>query len=55
VPSSLIKQDDRVRTWCDVEGDLLKMHAHRLTVAPGHDEAGGLALSGTDRAEQPCG
>jgi hypothetical protein len=30
------------------------VHAHRLAVAAGHDDAGGLALGGTDRPEQPC-
>src|SRR5512147_378824 len=38
----------------DVEGDLLEVHAHRLAVAPWHDDPGGFAFSGTDRTEQPC-
>jgi len=54
MPSGLIEQQDGMRPRCDVEGDLLEMHGHRLAVAPGHDDAGGLAFSGTDRAEQPC-
>jgi hypothetical protein len=29
-----------------VEGDLLEMHAHGLTVAAGHDDAGSLASAG---------
>src|SRR3546814_1953595 len=37
----------------DVEGDLLEVHAHRLAVAAGHDDAGGFTFGGTDRAEQP--
>ena len=44
-----------MRARRDVEGDLLEMHAHRLAVATGHDDAGGLAFSGADRAEEPCG
>jgi hypothetical protein len=54
VPSGLIEQEDRMRARRDVEGDLLEMHAHRLAVAPGHDDAGGLAFSRADRAEEPC-
>ena len=54
VPPGLVKQQDGMRPRCDVEGDLLEVHAHRLTVAAGHDDSGGLAFSGTDRAEQPC-
>lgn len=54
VPSGLIEQEYRMCARRDVEGDFLKMHAHRLTVAAGHDDAGGLAFGGTDRAKQPC-
>jgi hypothetical protein len=54
VPSGLIEQDDGVRAGRDVEGDLHEMHAHGLAVAPGHDDAGSLAFSGTDRPEDPC-
>src|SRR3546814_920138 len=54
VPSGLIEQDDSVRAGRDVEGDLLKVHAHGLAVAPGHNDAGSLAFSGTDRHEDPC-
>jgi len=54
MPSSLIKQEDGVCSRRDVEGDLLKVHAHRLAVALGHDDAGGLAFSGTDRSKDPC-
>ena len=53
VPSGLIEQDDGVRAGRDVEGDLLEMHAHRLAVAPGHDDARSLAFSGTDRPKYP--
>jgi len=54
VPSGLIEQEDRMRARRDVEGDFLEVHAHRLAVATGHDDTGGLAFGGTDRAEQPC-
>lgn len=54
VPSGLIEQDDRMCAWCDVEGDLLKVYAHRHAVAPGHDDTGSLAFRRTDRPEQPC-
>lgn len=53
VPSGLIEQEYRMRARRDVECDFLEMHAHRLTVATGHDDAGSLAFGGTDRAEQP--
>jgi len=55
VPSGLIEQEDCMRAWGNVEGDFLEMHAHRLAVATGHDDAGGLAFGGADRAEQPSG
>lgn len=42
-----------MRAWGNVEGDFLEMHAHRRAVATGHDDAGGLAFGGADRAEQP--
>lgn len=54
VPSSLIEKKHGVCARRDVEGDFFQMHAHRLAVAPGHDDAGGLAFSGTDRPEDPC-
>jgi len=53
VPSGLIKDDDGMGAGCYVEGDLFKMHAHRLTVAAGHDDAGRLAFSRADRAKDP--
>lgn len=53
MPSSLIENDHGVGARCDVEGDLFQMHVHRLGVAAGHDDTGGLAFSGTDRAEDP--
>ena len=53
VPSGLIEQQHGVRAWRDVEGDFLQMHAHRLAVAAGHDDAGGLAFGGADRAKDP--
>jgi hypothetical protein len=43
-----------MRTWRDVESDFLKMRAHRLAVAFGHDNAGGLSFSGAYRTKQPC-
>ena len=53
MPSGLIQEEDGMCARRDVEGDLLEMHAHRLAVAPGHDDAGGLAFSGADRTEEP--
>ncbi len=49
-----VVQDNGMSAWLDVEGDFLEMLAHRLTVAAGHDGAGGFAFSGTDRTEDPC-
>jgi len=49
VPSGLIKDDDGMGTGCHVEGDLFKMHVHRLAVAAGHDDACSLALRGAGR------
>jgi hypothetical protein len=54
VPSGLIEQQHRMGTWRDVQGDFLKVHAHRLAVAFGHDDAGGLSFSGAYRTKQPC-
>ena len=54
VPSGLIKDDHGVGARRDVEGDLFKMHAHRLAVAAGHDDASSLAFGGADRTEDPC-
>jgi len=54
MPARLIEQQDGMGTRCDVEGDLLEMHAHGPAVAPGHDDAGSLVFSGTDRPEYPC-
>lgn len=45
-PSGLIEQEDRIRPRRNVKGDLIGMHAHRLAVAAGRDNAGGLAFSG---------
>lgn len=53
VPSGLIKDDDGMGTGRHVEGDLFQMHAHRLAVAAGHDDAGSLAFCGADCAENP--
>ena len=54
VPSGLIKDDDSMGAWRDVERDLFEMHAHRLAVAARHDDASSLALGRTDRTEDPC-
>ena len=54
VPSGLIKDDDSMGTGRHVEGDLFEMHAHRLAVAAGHDDACSLAFSRTDRTKDPC-
>lgn len=50
----MIEQHDRMGTGRDVESDLVKMYAHGLAVAAGHDDASGLALGVADRAEYPC-
>jgi hypothetical protein len=54
VPSGLIKDDDGMGTGRHVEGDLFKMHAHRLAVAAGHEDACSLAFRGADCADDPC-
>jgi len=46
MPPGLIEQQDGMCARGDVKGDLLEVHAHRLAVAPGHVDAGGLAFSG---------
>lgn len=53
VPSGLIEDEHGMGTGRHVEGDLFQMHAHRFTVAAGHDDAGGLAFSRTDRTKDP--
>jgi hypothetical protein len=53
VPSGLIKEEHGMRARRDMEGDFLEMHAHRLAVASGHDDASSLAFSRADRAEEP--
>ena len=53
VPSGLIKDDDGMSTGRHVERDFFQMHAHRFTVAAGHDDAGRLAFSRTDRTKDP--
>ena len=54
VPSGLIEDDDGMGTVRHVEGDLFKMHAHRLAVAAGHDDACSLAFSRADCTKDPC-
>ena len=54
VPSSLIEDDDGMGAGCHVERDLFEMHAHRLAVAAGHDDACSLAFSRADRTKDPC-
>lgn len=53
VPSGLVEKQDRMRAWCDMEGDFLKMHAHSLAVAAGHDDRRALAFSRADGAKDP--
>ena len=43
MPAGLVEQDYGMCSGCDVEGDLLKMYAHRFAVTPEHDDAGGFA------------
>ena len=42
MPPCLIEQQNGVCARCDMEGDFLKMHVHRLAVAAGHDDTGAL-------------
>ncbi len=51
MPASLVEQENSVAAWIDGQADFLEMLGHGLRVAPGHDEAGALALGGADRAE----
>ena len=53
MPPCLIEQQNGMCARSDMEGDLLKMHVHRLAVAAGHDDAGALSFSGTDGTENP--
>ncbi len=53
MPSGLIEDQDCVRSWRDVEGDLFEMRAHGLAIATGHDDASTLSLCRTDCAEDP--
>ena len=53
MPCGLIEQQNSMCTGRDVEGDLFQMHAHRLTVAAGHNDACSLAFGRADRAEDP--
>lgn len=53
MPSGLIKDDDGMGAGRHVERDLFQMHAHRLAVAAGHDDASSLAFCGADCAEDP--
>ena len=53
MPPCLIEYQNGMRTRRDVEGDLLKMQAHRFAVAAGQDDASPFALGGTDCTEDP--
>ena len=53
MPPCLIEYQNSMRTRRDVEGDLLKMQAHRFAVAAGQDDARPLALGGTYCTEDP--
>ncbi len=49
----IVRMNGPVGTGRHVEGDLFEMHAHRLAVAAGHDDACSLALGRTDRTKDP--
>jgi len=53
MPPCLIEYHNSMRTRRDVEGDLLKMQAHRFAVAAGQDDASPFALGGTYCTEDP--
>src|SRR6202165_6265719 len=51
MPSCLIEQNERMRSWRDRERDLLKTQGHSVAVARGGDESGPFALGGADGSE----
>ena len=54
VPSGLVEQDNGMSAGRDMEGDLFEVHAYRLAVALGHDDAGGFSFRRADGAKDPC-
>ena len=51
VPSGLIGQQQRMTFWGHVGGDRREVQVHHRGIAPGQDQTDGLALLGTDGAE----
>jgi hypothetical protein len=51
VPAGLVEHQHGVAARIDREADLPEVLGHGLGVAPGHHEAGALALGRADRAE----
>src|ERR1700748_1276246 len=51
VPSGLIGQQQCMTSWGHVGGDRREMQVHHRGIAPRQDQADGLALLGTDGAE----
>ena len=55
VPTSLVKQQCCVVPRRHIGGDRREMQVHHRGIAPGQDQADGLALLGTDSAEDVGG
>jgi len=51
VPSRLVHDENCVPILSDVSGYFDQVLVHRVGIAPWHDEGGGLAVPGADRAE----
>jgi len=51
MPSGFVEHEDGMTSWLDVLCDFVQMQLHRLDVAPGQDQADGLALLRANRAK----
>jgi hypothetical protein len=51
MPSGFVEHEDSMTSWLDVLCDFVQMQLHRLDVAPGQDQADGLALLRANRAK----
>src|SRR3954470_7064540 len=52
MPAGLVHQDEGVRAGCNRLRNLLQVQGHALRGAAGENQAGSLARSGADRAEE---